>query len=238
MRMHRFIGEFELATGPLSVRDAGLRNQLKNVLRVAPGEKVVLCDGRGSEAVGAVRDYGASTVEFQIERVEKNGAESKVRVILFCAILKRENFELAVQKATEAGVAAIIPVVTRRTVKFGLREDRLVKIAKEAAEQSGRGVVPEIRVRMPLAAAIDLASANRRNVFFEVGGPAFDPREFIDERSGEVGVFVGPEGGWDPEEIAAARGGGLTIATLGPRTLRAETAAAVATYMLASLGDA
>lgn len=237
MRLHRFIVDAALAEGAVTVRDPGLRSQLMNVLRLAEGDAVVLCDGKGTEANATILGFGAGSVDFAIDAVTANGAESDARVTLYCAVLKRENFEFVVQKATEAGAARIVPVVTRRTVKTGLRADRLAKIAKEAAEQSGRGTLPAVSEPMPFKAALDDAAACLTNVMFEIGGSAFDPSSPAAGRS-SVGVWIGPEGGWEEDEVAACRERGFAIATLGPRTLRAETAAIVATFLVARAGDA
>lgn len=237
MRLHRFIVDATLAAGTVTVRDPGLRNQLANVLRFAVGDAVVLCDGKGTEAAAVILGYGAAAVDFAIDAVSRNDAESDVRVTLYCAVLKRENFEFVVQKATEAGAAHIVPVVTRRTVKTGLRADRLAKIAKEAAEQSGRGTLPAVAGPMPFKEALDDASACASNVLFELGGAAFDPAALAADRA-TVGVWIGPEGGWDDAEVEDCRRRGFAVAALGPRTLRAETAAIVATFLVARAGDA
>jgi 16S rRNA (uracil1498-N3)-methyltransferase len=236
MRLHRFMVDAVLAPGTVTVRDPGLRNQLANVLRLAVGDAVVLCDGRGTEANAAILGFAANATDFAIDRVSPNAAESAARVTLYCAVLKRENFEIVVQKATEAGAARIVPVVTRRTVKTGLRLDRLGKIAKEAAEQSGRGILPVVAEPLSFKDALADAVANRSNVLFELGGRRLDARSFF-PAGGSVGVWIGPEGGWDDDEVAQCREKGFVVATLGPRTLRAETAAVVATFLAASSGD-
>lgn len=233
MRIHRFVIDAALAAGPVTVRDPELRNQLANVLRLAPGDNLVVCDGRGMEASAAILAFGKTAVDLVVEEPRRNEAESAVRAALYLAVLKRENFELAAQKATEAGASRIVPVVSRRTVKTGLRQDRLARIVKEAVEQSGRGIVPAVAEPMTFKEALDDAAANDRNVFFELGGVTYAP----EAGRASVGLFVGPEGGWDDAETAAAKERGAMVASLGPRVLRAETAAAVATHLAARAGD-
>jgi 16S rRNA (uracil1498-N3)-methyltransferase len=139
--------------------------------------------------------------------------------------LKRENFEWLVQKATECGIHYIVPILTRRTVKQGLKLERLREIAREAAEQSGRGRVPGIGEPMPFAEALDAATKAGATYFFDVGGKRYTG-------SGErASLFIGPEGGWDPEERALAIESRAMIADLGPRVLRAETAATIASFL-------
>lgn len=236
MRTHRFIIGVPLTTGTLVVRDAGLANQLANVLRLDVGDAVTLCDGKGMEASAGVLSFSKQSVDFSVDAVVRNDAESAVRVTLYCAVLKRENFEIACQKATEAGAARIVPVVSRRTVKTGFRADRLAKIIREAVEQSGRGTLPDVTEPMSFKDALADAAGNDVNVVFALGGSPFDPSPIA--RGTAVGAFVGPEGGWDEDEVSLCRERGFTVAALGPRVLRAETAATVVTYLIASRGDA
>lgn len=238
MRTHRFIIDVPLTVGTLAVRDAGLANQLANVLRLDEGDAVTLCDGRGMEAAASILSFAKTGVDFAVDAVRRNEAESAVRLTLYCAVLKRENFEIACQKATEAGAARIVPVVSRRTVKTGFRADRLAKIVREAVEQSGRGVIPEVAEPMSFKEAIADAATNAANVVFALGGTPFAPASVAGAGNESVGAFVGPEGGWDEDEVAACRERGFVVASLGPRVLRAETAATVVTHLIASRGDA
>jgi 16S rRNA (uracil1498-N3)-methyltransferase len=143
-------------------------------------------------------------------------------VTLCCSILKRENFELVVQKATELGVSRIIPIIAERTVKTGLKMERLKAIAKEATEQSGRGVVPDISEPMSLTDALALPG---HKLFFHTGTQAHPALS-----SDPALLFIGPEGGWSDRDVAAAVSAGCQVCSLGKRTLRGETAAIVACY--------
>lgn len=239
MRRHRFILNVKLAAGPLSVSDFEFRNQVKNVLRLDVGEEMVICDGQGHEAVATLQNVGASSVDVTVGTVADNASESFADVVLYCAVLKRENFELVVQKATEAGVRRIVPVISMRTVKTGLRLDRAVKIAKEAAEQSGRGMVPEISEPLTFKAALADADANDVNIIFERDGVALDAAAVgtsTAEHRRKLGAFIGPEGGWETDEVSACHSHGFLVATLGPRTYRAETAAVIASHLLTATG--
>ena len=191
------------------------------------GDPFIVCDGKGMEATVQVVSDDKTIVAKVIDRRAVD-TESKNKVTLYCAVLKRENFELVVQKAVECGVAAIVPVISSRTIKLGVKLDRLQKIATEACEQSGRGIVPEIVEPMSLRLAIVHAKSNSTNFLFEPGSPDF-PGTSVP--SGTTGLFIGPEGGWDPAELDLMRAANFTAANLGPRILRAETAAIVATFM-------
>lgn len=188
---------------------------------------------QGREAIARIMDYGKDFVAVEVQSVKDNQNEPAGRVILYCSILKRENFELAVQKAVEAGASEIAPIICERTVKTGLKYDRLRKIIKEAAEQSGRGKVPVLREAMDLKEAIVAAAENKVNFLFDHSGDNFVLSDSTKlSPASRVGVFIGPEGGWSDFELDLARQRGFKIASLGKLTLRAETAAIVATYLV------
>ena len=148
-------------------------------------------------------------------------------------VLKKENFEWAVQKAVEVGVKEITPIITARTVKLGLNKDRLKKIIKEAAEQSGRGILPKLNEAIIFDEAIKSAKENDLNLFFNIGGKNV---QHSMSNISKIGIFIGPEGGWDEEEIKKAQSSnGFTIVGLGKTILRAETAAVIASYQTVNL---
>lgn len=230
MRLHRFILNLDLADDRLVISDFETTNQIRNVLRLEAGDRFVVCDGKGKEATAQVVSADKNVVAEVLDRREV-ASESAARAVLYCAVLKRENFELVAQKATECGVAAIVPVISTRTVKLGVKRDRLQKIAREASEQSGRGIVPEILEPMPLKQAIVHAAENGVNILFEPGAPLFQQPKNDKQKTG---LFIGPEGGWDDAEVEQLRAAGYHIAGLGPRVLRAETAAIVASFIATS----
>jgi 16S rRNA (uracil1498-N3)-methyltransferase len=229
MKIHRFIGSFDLDADRLLIRDVGVVHQIRTVLKLRPGEKIVLANGNGREAIVQIADVGKTGIETAI--IERRlSDEPPRRVILYCAIVKRDNFEYACQKAVECGASVIVPIITGRTVKLGLNTDRLAKIVAEAAEQCGRGKIPAIAPSHSFGAAIKEASVNGANYFFDGTG-----KEWSGARASadSVGVWIGPEGGWEDSEVAAAREAGFAVVSLGPLTLRAETAATVAVYLVA-----
>jgi len=229
-KIHRFIGGFSVRGQQATIDDPATVHQVRTVLKLRVGEKVMLVDSRGGEYLSRLTAFGETTVTAEVLEAGQPAGEAAAGVILYCSIIKKENFELVVQKATEIGVSAIVPLLSRRTVKLGVRGDRLLKIAKEAAEQSGRNAPPEIREPMALEQAMDQAAANGRNLFFDAsGGPV---GQLVGPGAGKtLGVFIGPEGGWDENEIAAARERGFDVISLGRLVLRAETAAIVASYL-------
>lgn len=229
MRLHRFIGNFDCTDDRIEIVDANIVNQVLRVLRLSEGDRLLLSDGGGSECLGEIVHLRKDRLIVAIVERSENTHEPAVACILYCAILKRENFELVVQKATEIGVREIVPLITRRTVKLDIKEDRLRKIIAEAAEQSGRGRVPVLRAPMRFADALLDAKRNGINLFFDLSDAPIDA---VDLRGiANRGLFIGPEGGWTGEEANAARAAGCAIVSFGPLTLRAETAAIVAVYI-------
>lgn len=225
MKIHRFIGPYDLRYTEIVLEDEAAR-QMSQVLKLKTGERVILCDGHGIQATYQVAEISKGRVGLvRVDEPDAVPTESRHVVTLYAAILKRENFEWLVQKSTECGIYRIVPLLTRRTIKQGLKIDRLRDIAREAAEQSGRGRVPEISEPMLFSDALALATQSGTAYFFDIGGKRYTG-------GGEkCSLFIGPEGGWDPEERAIAIESRAMIADLGPRVLRAETAATVASYL-------
>ncbi|MDD5726393.1 MAG: RsmE family RNA methyltransferase [Patescibacteria group bacterium] len=232
MKIHRFIGQYNLKPGNFELKDAEILHQMFKVLSLKPGEKVVLCDGQGQEAVGTIAKLGPDKALLLLDKPTIVATEPKRQIVLYCAVLKRENFDWVVQKATEVGVTAIIPIITQRTVKQNLNLERLLKIAKEAAEQSSRGKIPTVSQPIAWSAALELAQGNDVSLFFDIKAEA-TIMESIQGKN-HIGIFIGPEGGWDPKEIQAAKSHNFITSSLGLLTLRAETAAIVASYLACS----
>lgn len=250
MKPHRFIGKFNIVSGIFKISDFELVNQIRNVLKLKVGEKIILCDGNMNERTGEIKKYGGNIVEVEILKINKNQNEPERNVVLYCSILKKENFEWVVQKATEIGVKEIVPLITVRTVKLDIRKDRLEKIIKEAAEQSGRGIVPVLYDPVNFKEAVADAGKNELNYFFDQSGSEW-AKIYSDgsksrTNSFRIGAWIGPEGGWHADEIKhvllarrnLVKAGSLPkernfhIISLGKTTLRAETAATVAPYLI------
>jgi 16S rRNA (uracil1498-N3)-methyltransferase len=234
--MHRFIGKFPISDDKFWIGDKELTHQIRDVLKLRVGEKIVLVGEKGSprsstggagleavcEIVGFDNDYVGVKV---LENLE-NKNDPKTVVELYLAILKNENFELATQKAVEVGVSKIIPIVTERTIKTGLKLDRLKKIMKEASEQSGRGLVPEIIEPIEYKSALKLAKGNDFNVLYDPSGEDSNAKH----AGKRIGIFIGPEGGWTEKEISMARVAHCKILSFGKLVYRAETAAIISVY--------
>jgi 16S rRNA (uracil1498-N3)-methyltransferase len=238
--MHRFFVDTPLAeqVGRTLALPAAIAHQVGRVLRLRAGATIVLLDGSGMA-------YPVDLINSNSGRVGAGApveSEPGVAITLYVAPLKGDHFAYTLQKATEIGAAAFVPIITARTVAgeaSGTKLERWRRIAREAAEQSGRGTVPLVHAPQPFAAACTAAAS----------GPALIPWEGERDRPlgaavralGPVvtlGLFIGPEGGFTEAEIATATAAGIAPVTLGRRILRAETAAAVATALaLAALGE-
>jgi 16S rRNA (uracil1498-N3)-methyltransferase len=214
--------------------DAGQANYLGNVMRKSVGGELLLFDGRSGEWLARIAEAGKKRMTLAVERRTRE-AEILPDLLLAFAPVKRAQTDWLVEKATEIGVARLQPVMTRRTIAERVRLERLEAIAIEAAEQCGRTVLPQIGE--PLSLERFLASRTGRRLYFadEQGGEpaaqAFEP--------GPAAILIGPAGGFTDEERDLVRATPDAVAiSLGPRILRAETAAlAAATLFMAVAGD-
>ncbi len=209
--------------------DKEMVHQMSHVLRLQVGDELILSDGDGREALGAVVHIDKRALTISLQERPHQTPEPKRSVTLYAAVLRRETFEILVQKAVECGATRIVPLITKRTVKRGLKMDRVRAIAKEAAEQCGRGRVPEVAEPLTFDTAVASMGETQVHYFCEIGaGPIAD----INVPADRIGIFIGPEGGWDDAEIALAEQHDMTTVGLGDLVLRAETAATIATYLL------
>jgi 16S rRNA (uracil1498-N3)-methyltransferase len=225
MKLHRFIGEYDLSKKDIKILDPKIIKQIKDVLRMKKGDTIILSDGKGNSAEVCLDSISVNKISGTVIKVaQENEVERKVN--LYLAILKKENFEFAVQKAVECGVSKITPIITERTIKTGLNIPRLEKIMREASEQSGRNILPILSPTLNFEPALREGSDSDEKVIFHLGNNPYKP----DKKARSICIFVGPEGGFTEKEIMLAKKSSYTVSSLGPLTLRAETAAIVATY--------
>jgi len=232
----RLYVETELAPGPLRI-DGPPAHYLIAVMRLKVGDPVKLFDDRSGEWLGVAASVGKRDLTLDVtERLRER--ESVPDLWLCAAPLKKGRIDWMAEKACELGVARLAPVVTRRAVVDKPKADRLRAHLIEAAEQCGRTALPELAETVKLPALL-AAWPEDRTLFFadETGGePAFAAMR---AHRGPAAILIGPEGGFDAEERAAI--GALPQAVgigLGPRILRADTAAAAAVSLwMAAAGD-
>jgi len=215
----------------------------REVLRLRSGAHVRVFDGKGAEFEAQLDEVTRRTVFACLGGAVAPRAESPLRLVLAVSPLKGDRMELVVQKATELGVAGIWPVVTFRTdaaarpALHGSRGERWERVAAGAAEQCGRAVVPEVAPTTTLDELVTRKFDSQRVVLLETPGHA--PLTSIAiEPSRSLLLLVGPAGGFQSSETEALREAGFVPASLGPRILRAETAAVVAVAIAQALwGD-
>ena len=210
-------------------------NHMKNVLRMRIGEEVWISDGSEKEYHCTIEEFQEDSAVLHILYAQESQYELPSRIYLFQGLPKGDKMELIIQKAVELGAVRIVPFFSRYCVAAPKKEEqkdlRYNRIAFEAAKQSGRGVVPQ--VELPVTYKQMLADAARNDAAFfcyEAGGEPLLSRLGGAET---IGLITGSEGGFSPEEAAAAREAGCVQIGLGPRILRCETAplAALAAVM-------
>lgn len=218
--------------------EGALAHRLVRVLRLRAGDEAVLFDGRGGEALARIESAGERRVRASIIARRDGTPEPTVRVHLYQSITKGERFDWLIEKGTEIGAARFVPLLTARavvrTAAGGQRAERWQRIVTEAAEQCERTVVPDVDEPMAFDAA--LASAPGLLLLPYEEAPAATPgiaealAANIDAlfAAGEVSIFIGPEGGYEPAEVEQATVAGATVVTMGGRVLRSETAGLVA----------
>jgi 16S rRNA (uracil1498-N3)-methyltransferase len=230
MSTHRFHIP-EAAPGARLVFPDHTAHHAREVLRLRAGAAVRVFDGAGSEFDAVLEEVSRKQVLARLSGPVAALPEPRIRLVLALPPLKGDRMELVIQKATELGVSEIWPVVTARTDAVGRpalngsRQERWDKVASGGAEQCGRAVVPVIAPTVELKALLARPYEGARIVLAE-DGSGVPPLQW--PRADSVVLLVGPAGGWDPHELERIRGAGFVAARLGPRILRAETAAIAA----------
>lgn len=213
-----------LAKGAALAIEGPQAHYLSRVMRVGPGDAVVLCDDATGEWIARVATVGKRDLNL-VPETRTRPREQVPDFTLCAALLKKPNFDLVLEKATELGVRRVQPLVTRRCVADALNAERARTIVTEAAEQCARTALPEVAAPMKLDALLRDWPEDRALFFAdETGG---DPaRAAFAAHRGPAALLVGPEGGFDDAERAAVRALPQARAiNLGPRILRGETAA-------------
>ncbi len=202
-------------------------SHISKVLRMAPGEKIIVCDGQGNDYDAVITSISKSEVLADITGKYVCEAEPSVCVTLYQALPKQGKMEYIIQKNTELGINKIVPVYTKRcVVKPTDKTERWSKVAESAAKQCGRDIIPEVSV------TVSFEEALKQMAEFDL---AIMPYECEEENKlktvlesscyKNISIFIGPEGGFDTKEVEEAVKSGVKTVTLGKRILRTETAA-------------
>ena len=233
--MHRFfVDPTQISTQTVTLRDDQAR-QIAGVLRLRVGEWIEVLDNTGWLYEVALTAVNRRQVTGEIVEKTAVATEPATHITLYQSILKRDKFELVLQKGTEIGISRFVPVVTERSLAQHVKDnkyDRWQRILTEAAEQAERGIIPELAEACSFAEALAMAqTADIALIAWAREKEARLPSYLSllkQQPTSRVALFTGPEGGFSPAEIAQAQQANVHPITLGPRILRTETAAMVA----------
>jgi 16S rRNA (uracil1498-N3)-methyltransferase len=229
--MHRFFLDSSTLTVGQSVALTPLAHQLYLVLRLPAGAQITLLDNSGDEFLTTIEQLTAKTGQGRVMARQPAPGETSLHLTLYQCSLKADKFEWVLQKGTELGVARFVPVISQRSVvrpaaALLSKYERWRAILREAAEQSGRGIIPTLETPQSWENAIHHATGTRL-LPWEAAGSTMPSLHSV-LRTPRFSLLIGPEGGIAPEEAAAAQAAGWQLVGLGPRILRAETAALAA----------
>lgn len=230
---HFYTDSSNIADGRIRLAGADF-NHIKNVLRMHVGEKIIICDGQGRDYYCIIDEMCGQEISAAILECNASQAELKTKLVLFQGIPKKDKMELIIQKAVELGVYEIVPVMTKRVIvklEDGKKQERKLErwqaISESAARQSGRGIIPRVAAPVAFDDAVKRAQELEYNVIpYEHSDGIEAARNHIKNMHGKssVGIFIGPEGGFEEDEIKLAGENGIFPMTLGSRILRTETA--------------
>ena len=227
--MHRFYHSNPLELNQIIILDEFSSHHALRVMRVKFDDFLVLFNGDGFEYRGRVSDINKKTINVEILSKEKNNSESPININLFQSISSNEKMDMVIQKATELGVSNIQPIFTSRsTVKLSL--DRIKKrlmhwrqVSISACEQSGRSKIPTIKSPIEFDQISEGIKTNSLNLLLHPDNLE-ESSNLPNEYSGDINIFIGPEGGFSQDEVLLLKKQNCINIQLGPRILRTETA--------------
>jgi 16S rRNA (uracil1498-N3)-methyltransferase len=233
-----FVSQDRIHNG-VAVLDPQQSHHLRAVLRLGSGAEIEIFDGQGCGYAGRVEPGGAEVRVHLLEKIDP-ARKPETALILAAALIKPVRFEWMLQKSTELGVSGIMPLITRftgvRVPDPESRTQRWRRIVQEAAKQCRRLTVPEVAYPQPFAGLLGSPALEGQSRFL-LHERAGERLQFIPEPGKSVLLCIGPEGGWDEEETRAAQDAGFRLIHMGPRILRAETAAIAAVAVFQFLLD-
>lgn len=234
--MHRFFISPNGLHGDQVLFEDATAHQIRNVLRMKSGAHLIVLDNAGWEYEVELTEVEKPSVRGTIHEKRAAEGEPTAAITLYQCLLKKDNFEWVLQKCTEIGVSRFVPVISQRTVITQVKAnklDRWERIITEAAEQSRRGRIPELAEPLDFAAALDDLHTDCALIPWEEATETTLRAALAAHPTAQsVALFIGPEGGFDPAEVAQAAEADVQPITLGSRILRAETAAVVASALV------
>ena len=235
--MKKLFTEYDGVSEKIYLNEEQSRHITKS-LRMKKGDMLTVCTGDGNDYGCIIDEINKDGARLAVCYKQASDSEADIKISLYQGVPKGDKFEDIIQKCTELGVYEIIPVLTKRCVsrpqekQAEKKRQRYARIALEAAQQSGRGIVPEIKKMTELKTAVSQCEAEIKIVFYEGGGEPLSA--LIKKGAKSAAVFIGPEGGFEKEEVELLKQNGAVAATLGKRILRTQTApvAALSAIML------
>jgi 16S rRNA (uracil1498-N3)-methyltransferase len=222
---HRFFIDSIPDEEVFDVRNERIVHQIKHVLKFEIGENFILFKDGGNDVVVSIVEIKKDTISVRAQSVKEHTAIPKRKLIAAISIVKRDKFELIVQKLTELGVHTIVPIVSARTVKQSVRIDRLELISREAIEQCGGNSL--VKITEPMTLKESFETFQEKAIVFSPDGESG-----VSDIPEHVMMYVGPEGGWSEIDEALFKEHKATALSLGTRILRTETAAIVGAFTL------
>jgi 16S rRNA (uracil1498-N3)-methyltransferase len=229
--LHRFfVDEGLLPDREIRITDRELVHQWRDVFRLKKGDFIILLDNSGLEYEASIIILTRQEAVVSIHQGSQSKNIPEKELYLCASLIKKDKYEWILEKGTEIGVGHFIPILSERSEKKDLNVERGERIIKEAGEQSGRGMLPDIHDIQTLPEALEeLVEVPSIALHFE--GLPFRGTNFFSEAN-SLAVFVGPEGGWSDRETAFFKEKNIPLVSLGPQVLRAETAAVVIASLL------
>jgi 16S rRNA (uracil1498-N3)-methyltransferase len=235
----RFYVPAESVKGKQLIIGGDEAHHIIDVMRLKPSDTVVAFDGTGREYTGSIRSVSKGSVVIDILNTAESVSRAAERITLIQAIPKKAKMDYIVEKATELGVSAVVPVVTERTIpewdepKRASCVRRWRKIALEASKQSSRIDIPSVSDIIDFKAYVKVAAIDGLAIIPTLGGKVIGLREALRGRRGRpVTVAIGPEGDFTQGEVDTARLAGFKPVSLGPRVLKSDTAGLAALAIL------
>lgn len=240
--MHRFFVAPENIKGERAQLDAVQTRHIQVVLRLLPGELIGLFDGRGGEYQARLEALEGDCYLARLLSEERPHREPGLRLYLVQSLVKGDKMDFIVQKAVEIGIAGIYPVASERSIvslspeRAAKKVERWQSIAREACKQCRRSYIPPVYPVQSLPQYVSRQKPHQDILLYEEAGQSRGLKEILRDsgisRGDELGIIIGPEGGFSPEEVKAAQNSGILVGGLGPRILRAETAGLVAASII------
>lgn len=223
------------------ILDKAQSRHISKSLRMRVGDMITLCAGNGTDYGCIIEEITPENVSLAVCYKQAVNSEPSVKVHLYQGVPKGDKLEDVIQKCTELGISEITPVLTKRSISrpderaAGKKQERYQKIALEAAQQSGRGIVPQIKKMTDLKSAAEQDDSELKILFYEGGGEPL--KSLVNESIKSISIYIGPEGGFEEDEVAVIKACKGVVATLGKRILRTQTAPVAALSAIMLLTD-